>query len=537
MLGDRLPALVPDAPGAQHLVVLGLLGGGGVGGVEAVAHRHPGQRGLPVAVDDLGHLHAAAVEDRRDDVGAVVVLAADLAPGLDAGRPVDHQRVAHAALVAVALEHPVRGREAHRPAGRVVVVGRRGPQLVEHGQVVLDRVRVGVEELVLVDRAVGAALARGAVVGGVEDQGVVELARLLQVVDDPADLGVGVLREAGEHLGHAGEQPLLLVRQRVPGPDRVALAEGARRHRVDRGQLGALGQDPPLDHPRQDPLAVGLVAVVELAPVLVDVLLGGVVGGVVGARAEPQVPGLVRLRLLGVADELQRLVGQVLGEVVAVLGPVRLLDVVVVLGQVRIPLVGLAADEPVEAVVAQPERPVLLGRAHRPGVDRRVVVLADPERAPAGLAQHGRHRGVLARDVGVVAGEPGRGLGDRREPVLMVVAPGQEHRAGRRAQRRGVPLGVGEAVVGQPLHRRHLDPSAVRRPGRAAGVVIEHHQHVRRTLGRPVGQERRPVGGRVPDVELDLALELLGHGSSLTRAGRRAQHPMDEGEWASPRSG
>jgi hypothetical protein len=81
VLGDRLPALVPDAPGAEHLVVLGLLGGGRVGRVEAVAHRHARERHLVVAVDDLRHLHAAAVEDRRDDVGAVVVLVADLAPG------------------------------------------------------------------------------------------------------------------------------------------------------------------------------------------------------------------------------------------------------------------------------------------------------------------------------------------------------------------------------------------------------------------------------------------------------------------------
>ena len=50
------------------------------------------------------------------------------------------------------------------------------------------------------------------------------------------------------------------------------------------------------------------------------------------------------------------------------------------------------------------------------------------------------HRRVLARDVRVVAREPGRGLGDRREPVLVVVAAGQEHRPRRRAQRRRVPL-------------------------------------------------------------------------------------------------
>jgi hypothetical protein len=37
--------------------------------------------------------------------------------------------------------------------------------------------------------------------------------------------------------------------------------------------------------------------------------------------------------------------------VVAVLGHIGLVDVVVVLGQVGIPLVGLAADEAVEAVV------------------------------------------------------------------------------------------------------------------------------------------------------------------------------------------
>jgi hypothetical protein len=66
------------------------------------------------------------------------------------------------------------------------------------------------------------------------------------------------------------------------------------------------------------------------------------------------VPGLVRLGLLGVADEPQRLVGQVLGEVVAVLGQVRLVDVVVVLGQIRIPVVRLTADEPVEPVIALP---------------------------------------------------------------------------------------------------------------------------------------------------------------------------------------
>ena len=226
----------------------------------------------------------------------------------------------------------------------------------------------------------------------------------------------------------------------------------ALRQRVQRRQLGPLGHDALLDHAREHPLAVGLVAVVEDALVLVDELLRRVVRGVVGAGAEPQEPRLVRVRLLGVADEPERLVGQVLGEVVALLGPVRLLDVVVVLHERRIPLVGLAADEPVEAVEPARQRPVALAAAHRPLVDGHVVVLADPERVPPLLAHHLGQGRVLHRDVPGVAGEALGALGDLREAVLVVVAAGQEAGARRRAQRRRVPLGVGQAVVGQALH-------------------------------------------------------------------------------------
>jgi hypothetical protein len=48
----------------------------------------------------------------------------------------------------------------------------------------------------------------------------------------------------------------------------------------------------PLDHPGQDPLAVGLVAVVELALVPVDVVLGRMVRRVVGAGQNHRYQGL-----------------------------------------------------------------------------------------------------------------------------------------------------------------------------------------------------------------------------------------------------
>ena len=85
--GDHLPALAPQPSGAQHLVALDLLGRGGVGLVEAVAHRHPGQRGLLVAEHVVGELDPTALQDGGDDVDRVVVLVAHLTAGADVGRP------------------------------------------------------------------------------------------------------------------------------------------------------------------------------------------------------------------------------------------------------------------------------------------------------------------------------------------------------------------------------------------------------------------------------------------------------------------
>ena len=183
--------------------------------------------------------------------------------------------------------------------------------------------------------------------------------------------------------------------------------------------------------------------------------------------------GLSGCDCLRVADELERLVGEVLGEVVALLGQVRLVDVVVVLDQVGIPLVGLAADEAVEAVEAARERPVALRGAHRPLVDRDVVVLADPERVPAVLAQdlgHGTRSPSGCARCG--PGSPVAPSAIVANAVLVVVAAGQEARARRRAQRRRVPL-----RVGQPVRRRAAASSASR--------------SARRTATRPRGRCRR----------------------------------------------
>ena len=150
---------------------------------------------------------------------------------------------------------------------------------------------------------------------------------------------------------------------------------------------------------------------------------------VIRARAEPEVPRLLGPRLFAVANEPDGFVGEVPGEVIAVLRLVGLLDEVVVFDQRGVPLVRLAADETVEPVVAEPERPAFLGAAHVERVHGDVVVLANPVGAPAGVTQDLRDGAVLGRDVAAVAGEADGHLGDRAEAVVVMIAPGEKARA------------------------------------------------------------------------------------------------------------
>ncbi|MNV27386.1 hypothetical protein D3C71_1185350 [compost metagenome] len=159
--GGGLPAVLPDAARAEHGVVLALLLGGGVRrGLEGVLHRYAGQRVLLHATIDLGHLYPAGVQDGRYDVHAVVILVTHLALGLESLGPVNHHRATGAAgIFGVAFEHLVGRGERHGPAGGVVVIGFRSAKDIQVLEILRQFVGVAVEELVLVDRAAGAAFA------------------------------------------------------------------------------------------------------------------------------------------------------------------------------------------------------------------------------------------------------------------------------------------------------------------------------------------------------------------------------------------
>ena len=200
--------------------------------------------------------------------------------------------------------------------------------------------------------------------------------------------------EAGEDLHHRGCTAAARRRgQRRPSPARPGRAGTAPR-RPARCPAPSAGRTP---------LPVGVPAVVELARVPVGPLLRHMVRRVRRAGAEVQVERLVRVDLLGVGDELDRLVDQVLGQVVALLRRARRLDLVVVVDQVGIPLARVAAEEPVEALEAAPQRPAVVRPGRRLLVARRQVPLADHVGVVAVLEQHLRQHPVLERDDAVVA--------------------------------------------------------------------------------------------------------------------------------------
>ena len=355
----------------------------------------------------------------------------------------------------------------------------RAADLVDDLEAVLEWLRSVVEELRLVRGSGRAALGTRPVVRDHHHDRVVQLALFAQEVEQPAEMVVGVAEEAREHLHHPAEQPARLGWLRRP----------VRYVGVVPGQLRVGGHDAEFLLPGEDLLPIGVPALVESTRVLVGPLLRHMVWRVSGPEAEVQVERLARVDLLGVGDELDRPVDQILGEVVSLLRRARRLDLVVVVHEVGIPLTRVAPEEAVEALEPATERPAGVGPRRCLLIARGQVPLADHERAVALLHQHLRQHPVLERDDPVVAGEAGRQFGDRGHAVAVMVPPGDDAGPARRTQRRGVHVREPQPGGGQRVEVRCLDRTPV-----AAQVtetrVVQHHEHHVRAAGLRPGDGR-----------------------------------------------
>ena len=137
-------------------------------------------------------------------------------------------------------------------------------------------------------------------------------------------------------------------------------------------------------------------------------------GRVSSTRAEVHEKGSIGSNSFGILDELQRLVRQITRQVVALFRSILrwtagLLDRVVIVDQVGIPVVGLGAQEAVEALEAASHRPVALAGGHVHLILGAQMPLAEHIGVETALTEHLGDVRALERDMAI-----GIGKADRR---------------------------------------------------------------------------------------------------------------------------
>ena len=164
-------------------------------------------------------------------------------------------------------------------------------------------------------------------------------------------------------------------------------------------------------------------------------------------------------------------------------------------------LIRLRVEKSVEPIEPSRERPAI----ERPGRaalgQRRDVPLAEHVIAIAVRAQHFGERARLLRDLAAIAGEAGIEIGQTPHADRMMIAPGQERRARRRAHGGRVEAGVAQPLRRQPVDRRRGDGRAVAAEIREGDVVEQHDQNVRRARRRllPLWPPRLRILDRLAD--------------------------------------
>ena len=209
MPGDPGPPLVIDATVAEHLEILQVVHLGRIGLVEGIGHAEPFERSLLDAIDRGGRRNAGNLEHGRGNIDDMGELRADLVAGLNSLGPVHDRAIAGTAPVGRDLLGPlVRGIHGMRPADRIVVVRLRAAKLVELAYQKLGRFDGSqtVEIGHLVEAAVDGSFGRGAVVpNDVVDERIVGDAQIVERIEQPADMLVGVFHEGGIDL-HLADQ-------------------------------------------------------------------------------------------------------------------------------------------------------------------------------------------------------------------------------------------------------------------------------------------------------------------------------------------
>ena len=224
---------------------------------------------------------------------------------------------------------------------------------------------------------------------------------------------------------YRGEEDALAFRQLVPGFDVVALLGVPGR------QLGARRQEPEVDLAPVTGLSDPVPPEIEHPPVALHVDRLGLQWGMHRTVGEVEQERLCRVSGLGRADHVDRMVGEVVGEVVAVGVAVDLHGVVVLHQAVGLVEVGEGVEEAVEAVEPPLQRPrVPRARFGHVGVLGEMP-LAHREGRPSRVAERLGGGGDVGGQFGGVTGKARIGVGDVPDAGPMGIDAGEQRGAGR----------------------------------------------------------------------------------------------------------
>ena len=372
------------------------------------------------AVHERRRGQGGSFENGGGDIDHVAELGTDLATRGEAVGPMDDGPVAGPTPVRGDLLGPLVGRvHGVRPTDGVVVVGLRAAEHVDLRRHELDgfQRRRTVEDQRLVEGAIDRALSRRAVVADdVIHEGVIEHAQVPDGVDQATDVMVGVRQEPGVHLHLTSQHRLQVVGHVVPRRD--LLGPG--------GEFGVPGDDPHRLLLLEDLRPQRVPPAVEATPVALDPVLRYVMRRVCRARREVHEERFVRNQRLLLTHPRDGVVGQVLGEVVALLRSTPRLHRGRALIQRWMPLVGFAADEPEEVLEPAAAGGPGVERSQRAGlIHRHLMALAELRgRIAVQLERLGQRRRCVRSDAGVARGRRGD-FRDATHADRVVVAAGE----------------------------------------------------------------------------------------------------------------
>ena len=316
-------------------------------------------------------------------------------------------------------------------------------------------------ELQVVVRAIRTAFGARAVVAQHQEYGVIQLAEPRQLVDEARELRIHVRAHARVRLHETRINDTLVVGEARPWRH---VGIGRRERRIRR-------KDAERFLPGVDDLPVLVPAHVELASIAIDPFARNMVRCMAGAECEVHEERLRQIAGAQLTDPADARSDQVFGQVIAGIVGRRRIQRCVVLDEVRVVLAALAGDESVVALEAPSERPRPARRGDVDFVDGRQMPLAEAMRRISLLDQHLGQEAVLARNPAVLracfADQPWQ----RPHVIGVVVATRQQACASRRAQWSHMEVGETHPAVGDHLHRRHVDQSAIRRQVTVAHVV------------------------------------------------------------------